>query len=298
MKTMLIILGTVAALVIGAFVLFPWAKDYVFQATDDIDRSFANKVRDERVLAKAEEEFGDIEEFLRSKYLSIVEAKRQLANQEGNRDSQAQKLAKEEDAIAKAGEWLETHGLNDKVVLDGQEYSHAMVAADARSRVGNCQGLRASIEALEGGCRIIRSSIGEGEAKIREALGQIQVQRDAMEAKKVQLAAFRAVEAAESIASGIQFEGSDVEQVSTRYLEELDRRITEVQGRRDFSQLAATSSGGTVPWTTSSAKQSDLDAVQAYVDQNMTPTPTPEAPASADPAPDFGVTELEVAPAQ
>ncbi len=278
MKTLLII-GVIVALVITVgWWLFPWSKDYAAQARGDIDQGFAAKVRDDRISTKAKEEFDEAVDYLRQQYLRVTEVKQELANQQDNRNAQAKKLAAEEAAIAKASAWLDAHGPNDKLVISGQEYPFATVAADARARVETCQGREATIAALNESCEILRNSIAESETKIREALASIQAKRDAMQAKRVQLAALRAVEAAESIAAGISFDGVDVEEISTRYNDELDRRIAQIQGRREFSRLATTSTG-VVPWDSQGVKQSDLDAVRAYVQQSLTPASAPQAPA-------------------
>lgn len=293
MRTLFTVGVVVILLAVLGWALFPWSKDYAAQTRDDIDQGFAAKVRDDRIITKAEEEFGNVVGYLREQYLKVVDAKRELANQESNRQAQTKKLAAEEAAITKASAWLDNHGPDDKVVINGQEYTFATVAADARTRVENCQSLKATTGALDESCEIIRSSITEGETKISEALANVQAKRDAVQAKRVQLAALRAVEAAESIAAGMRFDGTDVDEISTRYNDELDRRISQVQGRREFSRLTTTASG-VVPWGNEGVKQSDLDTVRAYVQQNLAPTPIIESPDSVK----LDLNQLEDAPAQ
>ena len=293
MRTLLTVGVVVIVLAALVWWLFPWSKDYVVQTRDDIDQGFAAKVRDDRIITKAEEEFNNVVGYLREQYLKVVDAKRELANQQSNRGAQAKKLAAEEAAITKASAWLDSYGPDDKVVINGQEYTFATVAADARTRVENCQSLKSTIGALDESCEIIHNSIAEGETKIREALADVQAKRDAMQAKRVQLAALRAVEAAESIASGMRFDGTDVDEISTHYNDELDRRISQVQGRREFSRLNTTASG-VVPWGSEGAKQSDLDAVRAYVQENLAPAPVTESPDSVK----IDLNQLEASPAQ
>lgn len=271
MKTLLVF-GTIGVVcVVGLFVLAPWSKDYADQAINDADNAFRGNVRDDTVGAGAQQELAKIQEGLRARYGDVITAKQTLSNQEAKRDSQLNELAKQERILTKAIAWLDAHNPGDEMQVGGKIYDYKMVATDARARTEKCEGMRTTINALGESCTILANAITDTESKIRESVAIVQRKEGEIAAKQVQLAAWRTIEATNQLAKGLSFDGIGSQDGTTRYLDELDRRINQAKASNMINDLD-TSGRGIIDWEADRpASETDLSAIKAYQDRHLKP---------------------------
>ena len=281
MKTILIGIGVVILVIVVAW-LFPWSRDYAAQTRSDIDRSFAEQVRDERVFDAAHQEIGERTDFLSKQYAKVIQGKEEHKRQQSQLDKKRAELARQEADLNKAFEWIDAHGAGDTTTLGGQEYDYATIVADARTRAGICENLRTTITTLEQNCDILNNAVLDGEANVKQALAKVREVEGELAAKEVQMAAWGSIQAVKAIAQDMTFTGDNAEIVSNRALEEVDRRLADMKADVAFSEFEMSMSKGVVPWNNGDANAADLGALNSYRQRYLEPAPEPQ-PAEVSP---------------
>lgn len=269
MKTIIACIVGLVAVVAVAVMAFPWLGDMLFEKKQNIDTTFRDGVSDGYVVDQAKTDINKLRELVKENYVNVTEAKQALSAQEAKRANMQKQLAANESAIQKASMWLQNHKEGDLANIRGYNYTYGDIVKDVQSRVNNCKTLRLASEGMDKGIDALRGRIALAESNIHRSLNYVREIEGKLEAKKAELAAYEAVKRTMSIVNDFKFHDINGDDITGKYIRELDRRLTRYRVEQEFESLDERVSGA-IPWDGEQVN-TGLGAMEEYMAKYMAP---------------------------
>jgi len=281
MRTVLSVLVVVAIIAAAAFGLFPWAKTYLQQSQQDINQSFADKVRSAKLPELAQQiilkKTGEVQEHL----AAIMQAKNQLKPMQEKVDGLKAQVKAHEEAMNVAWQAMDA-SQDPTLTINGKSIARADVIADVNRRTAECEKLRLKLEPAEASCIMLTKAVNDGEQKILEAKRILDDRKSELDSIKITLEAGDALAAVRQLTDQLA-NGPDVAVEEDPVFKEIRKRLAEADAVGVYEGLTATADFidyGNGPEKDSAPK----DAAMAYRQKHLGVAPEVAPALSAEPA--------------
>ena len=266
MRTLVTVLIVATLLAAAVFGLFPWAKTYVQQSRQDINQSFADKVRSAKLPELAQQiilkKTAEVQEHL----AAIMQAKNQLQPLQEKVEALKAKIAAHEAAMNIAWQALDA-SQDQMLVINGKSIVRADVIADVNRRTAECENLRLKLGPTESSCTMLTKAVKDGEEKILEAKRILDDRKSELDSIKITLEAGDALAAVRQLTDKLA-NGPEVTIEEDPVFKEIRKRLAEADAVSVYNNL--TSATDFIDYGDSVQKDSaPKDAAMAYRQKHL-----------------------------